>query len=412
MLRHAISILTLLTAVSGVWLSKSRLDALHPPRNRFEEMLYVPRGVALRLVACGFDAPLADFLWLQCLIYYSDNWRAKFIRHDPAARYRYLYDLYQTIVSLNPRFMRAYLYGGLFLASTGLEDNLYKAIDLLRQGVAEHEKWEAAGAPLQPDERWRLHMYLASIYDMQLQTLHAAADRPEDARRDAMMARSHYRQAVASPGCPPIMLDAWRGFEEQARIGGGVVERYDALIGMWQSLLEERSLNREFAEEARTELERLLDRRRRVMAAQEIEQQLSALVMRFHQKTGRLPRDDAELMAEESLPAWPLSPLDRANDMGNQPDRFLLLPDGRVRSLVLARLEAVLIVYRLREAIAEFALRHANRYPARLEMLVQEGLLSVLPQHPLAILGFRFAYDPCRGWVEERAPQESICHES
>ena len=104
---------------SGVVLTQQRLDSLKPAEG-FREIQYLPKDEALKIVAFGFDAPLADLLYLKGLIYWSENARAK-AKGAREAGYRYLHDLFDAVTDLNPAFREAYINGGMLVSSTGKE---------------------------------------------------------------------------------------------------------------------------------------------------------------------------------------------------------------------------------------------------------------------------------------------------
>lgn len=81
--------------------------------------------------------------------------------------------------------------------------------------------------------------------------------------------------------------------------------------------------------------------------------------------------------------------------------------DENVRRLLEQRLREAIVerdLYQLEEAIGRFHAQHAER-PARLEQLVQEGLLRALPQEPF---GGRYLYDAGTGEVRSSEVMERM----
>ena len=81
--------------------------------------------------------------------------------------------------------------------------------------------------------------------------------------------------------------------------------------------------------------------------------------------------------------------------------------DENVRRLLEQRLREAIVerdLYLLEEAIERFHVQHAQR-PARLEQLVQEGLLEALPQEPF---GGRYLYDAGTGAVRSSEVMERM----
>ncbi len=90
------------------------------------EKLYVPSGRLLREASIGFREPAADWLWFQAIQYYGEYRHGQ---HDLA----YFRGMVACVTRLDPRFLEAYRFGALVLA-TEMED-VPGAVDLLRQGI-------------------------------------------------------------------------------------------------------------------------------------------------------------------------------------------------------------------------------------------------------------------------------------
>jgi hypothetical protein len=386
--QKAILLLAAALAAAGAHAARVPLDARRAEAP-FRELLYVPSGKALRVIAFGFDSPLADALWVRGLIYFSDNLRAILHRGDRTARYRYVYRLHDVITDLNPRFAKAYLYGGLFLLSTGREAQIRQGIDILEKGVRAYERARDSGQPLPPEAGWQLHLQLAQAYD----------NFGWPGIYDRRAAAKHFRAAAEQPGTPTEIVRLLEAHLQQGLQRASLRERTGLSLRVWESVLGRR-IEREVAA--------LREQLARLERTEALEAELTRIVRTFRQRFGRLPESVPALVSGGILPERPASPFDadRLEETG-RPDRWLILPDGSVRSRWLARLEAGMRRQFLFEAVRAFTLRHDGRVPASLDRLVEEGLLEFVPEHPLRAAGWRFTYDPRDGSLGVRAPDGS-----
>lgn len=392
--------------------SRLRLDALRPDPDKFQELLYVPRGTALKLISFGFEAPLADLLWVKGLIYYSDNMRV--VKEDTkrgvdaksrATRHRYIYELHDVITDLNPRFARAYFYGGLFLLSTGMEDRINKGIMMMEKGLRAFETAAESGKPIEPDMRWKYHLFIGNAWDNQLQTIFRKKGDKELARNAAMRARHHFREAVKSPNCPPAVAMVIVGEEARSASDQGVEKQYDVMIATWKSLIREFKAreSKELAGYAEEQLAGLEERREAILVTRNSESILTGAAQRFIATNKRIPRSLSELLQNGLLKELPPMPLHLNKLFGGFPDQPVILSDGQVRSMSLTRLEAILLVDFLQDRIGIYY-RTRRTNPPSLQQLVDEKLLDTIPRHPLAEFGYRLIYNPKNGEMSMKEP--------
>ena len=298
----------LVLALAGSHFSKLRLDEIRP-NNEFREMLYLPSGTELKVLACGFDAPLADFLWVKGQLYFSDNLRALKNRHEQNARYRYVYKLHDVITDLSPRFGRAYTLGALYLLVTGKEHHARDAIKLLKKGIAASDRAARDGKPLEPDERWYMHLLIANTYDQNLDDLASSL--------------AHYRLAAKQPGCPPEVYAIIVGVEQQQMLGAGAIERYDVMIRAWESQLkslrQRGAVDDTLQNNIRSRLAKLVERRNDLVATRELEKLLSEAGKLFIEKTGRAATSLRQLYTAGLLKGDIKPPLHKKNDYDNSP---------------------------------------------------------------------------------------------
>jgi len=101
-----------------------RLEAR--PVGREADRLWLPSGLFLRESTAGFREVAADALWFQAVQYYGEYRHG---RHDLA----YFRGMMRGVTTLDPRFLEAYRFGALVLA-TDMRD-VEGGIDLLRRGI-------------------------------------------------------------------------------------------------------------------------------------------------------------------------------------------------------------------------------------------------------------------------------------
>ncbi len=382
-------------------LSKNRLDTLHPDRKRFMELLYVPRARVFKILACGFDAPLSDMLWIQGLIYYSNNARS-LARNNTQARYRYVYQLHHLITNLCPRFERAYNYGGMFLLSTGKENNILQGIHLLQKGVDYFNRAYAKHQlPAGNDKRWQLHMQIGNAYDTQLRAIHIAGGERMLARHDRRKALMHFKEAAGLPNAPELMAAVYSGLLMQISGNLPLEQRYDTQIEVWRNILKEQQSNKEFKEYAARQLLGFMQKRDSIRATRAIETLLSDACTAYRNRFGRLPARVDDLVKAGFMRSIPASPMDRpeADQAPGTPatDTWIILPDTTIRSLKLAKVKVTYDINLLYDAIFDSYHKHNEHLPGDLQQLVSDRILDSLPVHPLAAVGFHYTYDPVTG---------------
>jgi hypothetical protein len=105
-------------------------------KNRHElvgELAYFPSGFMLRVMAVGYQAVLADVVWLRFIQYYGEH-RMIDLRFD------YMYNILDILTTLDPRFFYAYSLGGLMLTHDAKKPD--QAMKLMRKGmIANPDDW-------------------------------------------------------------------------------------------------------------------------------------------------------------------------------------------------------------------------------------------------------------------------------
>lgn len=102
--------------------------------------LWVTSGDAVRRMALGYEAVLADVYWMRAVVYYG----GQRLQTTAPPDYGLLYALLDLVTTLDPRFNIAYRFGAIFLAEAypsgpGRPD---QAIALLERGIARTGRWE------------------------------------------------------------------------------------------------------------------------------------------------------------------------------------------------------------------------------------------------------------------------------
>ena len=118
-------------------------EARHPLPPASNEILYFRGGAAVSRAALGFDAILADIYWIRAIQHFGGTRRAE----EGDKTYKLLYPLLDLTTTLDPHFNIAYRFGALFLsesptAGPGRPD---LALSLLERGLAaDPTRWQYA----------------------------------------------------------------------------------------------------------------------------------------------------------------------------------------------------------------------------------------------------------------------------
>ena len=104
-------------------------------------MLWVRSGPAMKRMALGFDAVVADLYWMRAVVYYG----GQRLRERSTRNYDLLHPMLDLVTTLDPRFKVAYRFGAIFLTEAypdgpGRPD---QAIALLQNGIErDGGRWE------------------------------------------------------------------------------------------------------------------------------------------------------------------------------------------------------------------------------------------------------------------------------
>ncbi len=156
----ALAVVALAGAVVGLL---GRLESR--PAATATERLWLPSGLFLRESTAGFRETAADALWFQAVQYYGEYRHG---RHDLA----YFRGMIRGVTTLDPRFLEAYRFGALVLA-TDMRD-VEGGLDLLRRGIQANPD-----RAMLPFEAGFLHWILQRDYARAAVWFDAAARAPD-----------------------------------------------------------------------------------------------------------------------------------------------------------------------------------------------------------------------------------------
>lgn len=113
------------------------------------EALYLPSGQVVKQLSFGFDGMLSDFYWLRAVQYFGRKVMQGGLKVESEERFDLLYPMLEIATALDPQYIIAYQFGGMFVADY---NDSAKAVSLLERGIRAN-----------PTE-WRLHQYLGLIH--------------------------------------------------------------------------------------------------------------------------------------------------------------------------------------------------------------------------------------------------------
>ena len=210
--------------VTARWLEGRAVGGAERP-----EPIFFPRVEILRPALLGFTGLAADLTWIRTVPYFG----GRVERHERSPQ---IYQLVDLVTSLDPHFLDAYVYGGLFLTIVGQYPN----------AIAVYEKGIAAN-PF----AWQIPHDLGRLYFLELHDYVKALHWWEIT--DRLPGRPHYIPRFL------IRLQAKTGHVETA-------------LELWRQMLE-RSENEDVSEIARREIKKLLEEMKRRPASDFVPQQ-------------------------------------------------------------------------------------------------------------------------------------------
>ncbi len=124
-------------ALAGAILVGLALDARGLTRQLPDDPLFVPSATFLQYASLGYHTMVADLMWIRATQKFGKDITTKKEREK---RHKFLFPFLDLAVSLDPRFIDAYRFGGLLLTVVKQYDN---AIALYEKGYAANpDRWE------------------------------------------------------------------------------------------------------------------------------------------------------------------------------------------------------------------------------------------------------------------------------
>ena len=156
-----------------------------------EELLYLPSGAYIKPFLLGYDQILADIVWVRTIQYFAVH----FLTDQNFTWLKHLLDL---VVTLDPKFRRAYEWGGRAFRYTGPPDGSPPTREMVEESIAFLER----GMKEFPSY-WRFPYMIGFLYFIELQ--------------DPATAAPFLEQAMRLPDAPAF----WIGFATRARSKSG-----------------------------------------------------------------------------------------------------------------------------------------------------------------------------------------------
>lgn len=124
----------LVSALAGA----SMLSAIEPRLgllDRFtDELMYYPKGPLVQKACLGHTALAADFAWIRAVQYYGEHKRSD-------RKFDMMGHLVRIITDLDPKFVNAYIFGGLVMAQDARDVNA--ALALMEKGLTHNpDDWQ------------------------------------------------------------------------------------------------------------------------------------------------------------------------------------------------------------------------------------------------------------------------------
>ncbi len=133
----------------------------------YRDSMYLPTPQYVKLIALGYDMILADFLWLRSI--------QAFGAHFTSDRdYRSVYNLFDVITDLDPKFIPAYTFGQMVIGEEGRDHE--QGLALIDKGMLKNPRHYIL-------PYWAGYVCVWDVEDYQ-------------------RAKYYYRQALKSPDCP------------------------------------------------------------------------------------------------------------------------------------------------------------------------------------------------------------------
>ncbi|MEN3043690.1 MAG: hypothetical protein ABDH37_00535 [Candidatus Hydrothermales bacterium] len=111
-----------------------RIEELREIKEKAKEILYLPKGEILKYLALDHRNTLSDFYWLQFIQYYGHH-----LQTD--RKFPYMFSIVDIITDLDEKFLHAYTFGSVNLASDVGDREKSEAL-LMKAMYKNPERWE------------------------------------------------------------------------------------------------------------------------------------------------------------------------------------------------------------------------------------------------------------------------------
>lgn len=194
---QAMALALALLTLGGAFLTARWLEGRALDRTERLEPIFFPRVEVLRPALLGFTGLAADLTWIRTVQYFGG-------RMERRELFPQLYQLVDMATSLDPHFLDAYLYGGLFLVIAGQYPN---AIAIYEKGIAANPT------------AWQIPHDLGRLYFLELHDYQKALHYWEIT--DRLPGRPHYiprfiARLYATTGHLETALELWRAMRDSA----------------------------------------------------------------------------------------------------------------------------------------------------------------------------------------------------
>jgi hypothetical protein len=332
-----LAIAAALCVVSGAF--SPRIRAARPAAFVAQELVYFPSGRFLGEISAGQKELIADYLWLRALQYYGAH-------RQTDRQYVWARHIFDVITNLNPRFVEAFRFGALVLASDAGE--VKAGIDLLKRGFHANAN------------RWQIPFDLGFLYYL---------------AREDLLAAAYFRRAGELAGAPE-QVERFAAFAYQR--GGRETNARELWLQMRETATN--TTTREIADYALRDLD--------LAAAMA---QIDSSSAAFRAAHGSRPRSVTELVRAGFLQRPPEDPFQRGFLIDPQTGRAVsIFKIEETLSQTVATVEQTVVLYRQRE----------GALPDSLGDLLARGYMTAIRMPD----GFGLNYDAATGAVTIAAP--------
>lgn len=316
-------------------------NATKPERG---DLMYLPNEKLLHHFTGGMDTVVADLLWLNCVLFTGQQIRGE---HD----FSWLQQMTTTVTQLDPHFVDAYRFGGMFLAA--LQDDADAALELFKAGIVKNpQSWEL---PYEAAMVWLLNR--------------------KDEPGAQVQAAYYLSLAAVHEDCPLTVRDLAAKLQGEHNLTEIEAQMWDKLELSDDDLLHDLAVRKKSEMQIRRNLGTLAD-----------------LVETYREKTGKPPATLEDLVTAKLIPQIYPDPIG---------GHYFLSPDHVPLNTTLLDAQRDKSLSNLRHAVQKFT-DNTGSPPASLDTLVTSGRIAEIPPHPYP--DGSWDYDAATGEVTDHGP--------